>query len=688
MTDAIRELFELLTKKEKSGSDYTGTVTRVDGKTAYVQFDGSDITDTPVALSIGAKAGDSVRVRVADGRAWLVGNDDAPPNDSSEVGYELALTNALIRQLTTEQINGENGWINLLLGTFNYGNKLIWNGKELTLNGKVVTTSGTIGGWTISGDQIYKAIITGGYEYRAIMNAPTSLSGATSAITIAVRTNNGAGTVGAWSYPFSVTYDGTLSATKGKIGPWTLSSSGLSTTFFQLTENGVSEGTLLSFINKQDTTIKTEMCAGLFSLQSNTASGVQFLSCSVIKDSGVKAGLITLGNDSNYAVVNVNGLDGSLYCSGAISENGTLLKDKYLGMVSDGNFYGMQIGNSDSAWVRTTSLGLIPYQAGGASSLGTSGWPFSTIYGKTIYENGTALSSKYLAIRPVSIEFNPPATAGHGGYIDFHFNGSTADCTSRIIESSSGTLSIVGALTTSSTINANYNGAMVRAANPTCGNVYVGLHASANGTVGVYTNGYWNGSALAGSGRWLIYRSTTNNTCVESQLYTHNEGYTTLRPVVGTNAGTNAVGVIVSNSASFGIYGRWAGGATAAMSGRTISCPASDIRLKENVEDSTVDALSVINAIKIRQFDWKDKSRGHWDCGMVVDEMEKDIDPKLCIGGGEDEDGNISYKSVDTFYLQGYEVKAIQELHAEVKSLKAEIAELKNIIAVLMEGKS
>ena len=154
MTDAIRELFELLTKKEKSGSDYTGTVTRVDGKTAYVQFDGSDITDTPVALSIGAKAGDSVRVRVADGRAWLVGNDDAPPNDSSEVGYELALTNALIRQLTTEQINGENGWINLLLGTFNYGDKLVWNGKELTLNGKVIATSGKIGGFTIEDDAL------------------------------------------------------------------------------------------------------------------------------------------------------------------------------------------------------------------------------------------------------------------------------------------------------------------------------------------------------------------------------------------------------------------------------------------------------------------------------------------------------------------------------------------------------
>ena len=34
------------------------------------------------------------------------------------------------------------------------------------------------------------------------------------------------------------------------------------------------------------------------------------------------------------------------------------------------------------------------------------------------------------------------ANAGHGGYIDFHFNGSSSDYTSRIIESASGTLSI------------------------------------------------------------------------------------------------------------------------------------------------------------------------------------------------------------------------------------------------------
>lgn len=229
MTDAIRELFELLTKKEKSGSDYTGTVTRVDGKTAYVQFDGSDITDTPVALSIGAKAGDSVRVRVADGRAWLVGNDDAPPNDSSEVGYELALTNALIRQLTTEQINGENGWINLLLGTFNYGNgKLAWNGQTLSIDGKITSSNGKIGGWNIGQSSLSSTSPTGNLV--DIANGSN-----THQDVLVVRT--GAGTTASpYRYPFYLRATGflhteSLDATGGTIGGWSIASDKLYKTF-------------------------------------------------------------------------------------------------------------------------------------------------------------------------------------------------------------------------------------------------------------------------------------------------------------------------------------------------------------------------------------------------------------------------------------------------------------------------
>ena len=88
--NAMKELIDQIIKKidektKPTGSSYTGKVTRVEGQTAYVQFDGSDINDTPVRLSIGAKPGDEVRVRVEKGRAWLTGNDTSPPNDSSDV---------------------------------------------------------------------------------------------------------------------------------------------------------------------------------------------------------------------------------------------------------------------------------------------------------------------------------------------------------------------------------------------------------------------------------------------------------------------------------------------------------------------------------------------------------------------------------------------------------------------------
>ena len=81
---AFEKLFGLIRKNEKrTGSDYTATVTRVKDGTAYVQITGAEITDTPVAMSVDAKAGDQVRVRVNGGKAWLTGNDTRPPNDST-----------------------------------------------------------------------------------------------------------------------------------------------------------------------------------------------------------------------------------------------------------------------------------------------------------------------------------------------------------------------------------------------------------------------------------------------------------------------------------------------------------------------------------------------------------------------------------------------------------------------------
>ena len=92
--------------------------------------------------------------------------------------------------------------------------------------------------------------------------------------------------------------------------------------------------------------------------------------------------------------------------------------------------------------------------------------------------------------------------------------------------------------------------------------------------------------------------------------------------------------------------------------------------MKENIKDPDLDALPVINSIKMHSFDWKDAHEyTHQPLGMVADELEK-IDPRFAVGGGYDEDGIMCVKSVDTFYLVGYLVKAVQELSAEVDRLK------------------
>lgn len=333
------------------------------------------------------------------------------------------------------------------------------------------------------------------------------------------------------------------------------------------------------------------------------------------------------------SVTATSGKIGAFDISGNSLKNGT-----YIDLSAyDSSIAGarLQLGPGNGAHASFTSGGIVVFDANGANSY---------MYPTQLYIAGTITS--YGAI------------STSGGITSY-----------RTIQTNEANIVAVG------------TGDVFNYAQNNTSSCYIACRAEAGGTHGIYSNGYYDGHSFAAGGRYLIYRSTSNNTIIPSKLYTQNEGYSANRPVIGTNEGGNAIGVIVSNSASVGFYGRWDGVSTAAMTGRTIACPSSDIRLKKNIADSTVDALSVINRIKIRQFDWKDEARGHWDCGMVVDEMERDIDPNFCIGGGDDGDGHESYKSVNTFYLQGYEVKAIQELHAEIRALRGQLKDLKYKIA-------
>lgn len=85
--DSVKELAKQIAgyiKGKKTRTyDTAAEVRRIVGNTAYVHIPGG-VPETPVKLTIDAKVGDTVQVRVANSTAWLVGNSTAPPTDDTK----------------------------------------------------------------------------------------------------------------------------------------------------------------------------------------------------------------------------------------------------------------------------------------------------------------------------------------------------------------------------------------------------------------------------------------------------------------------------------------------------------------------------------------------------------------------------------------------------------------------------
>ena len=69
-------------KKKTTAYDTMAEVVRVEGNTAWVHINGG-VTETPAEMTISCQKGDIVRVRVANGSAYLIGNNTAPPTDDA-----------------------------------------------------------------------------------------------------------------------------------------------------------------------------------------------------------------------------------------------------------------------------------------------------------------------------------------------------------------------------------------------------------------------------------------------------------------------------------------------------------------------------------------------------------------------------------------------------------------------------
>lgn len=72
------------------------------------------------------------------------------------------------------------------------------------------------------------------------------------------------------------------------------------------------------------------------------------------------------------------------------------LKTWGYGFVGDDTTYPglVRPNGTDTGYVRTPQSGLLPYKTGGASTVGTSSWPFNNGYFKNLYANGVNLTAE------------------------------------------------------------------------------------------------------------------------------------------------------------------------------------------------------------------------------------------------------------------------------------------------------
>ena len=99
---------------------------------------------------------------------------------------------------------------------------------------------------------------------------------------------------------------------------------------------------------------------------------------------------------------------------------------------------------------------------------------------------------------------------------------------------------------------------------------------------------------------------------------------------------------------------------------------SSDINLKENIIDSTYDALGCIKNLKLRSFDWNtDKSgrTGNVKCGVIAQEIET-------VNSGLVTTLSDGVKTINPLQTITISLKAIQDLLSKVEVLETKVAAL------------
>lgn len=267
------------------------------------------------------------------------------------------------------------------------------------------------------------------------------------------------------------------------------------------------------------------------------------------------------------------------------------------------------------------------YHAGN-SNLSTVPWNCSSLVANGSVEAKAKLYGQ-------CIEFsNIASSSGHGGFIDFHFNGSPEDYTSRIIESASGKLHLVASL--------------VRIGNGPS------VTFAMSGTSYDYIWTEYPGAALIlGTADGGGTNSSNSAIFIKGKkVY-----------IGGTETGNDALNVLGVAHATTGI---WSDGYVSARGQDT----SSDIRLKTDFRPLD-GALEYIRGTHFTRFRWKDGSGE--SVGIIAQEEQSREYGFLVRSHGEI--GHLTYDYAASTALLG---AALQEEDEKVEALKRRVKDLEN----------
>lgn len=306
------------------------------------------------------------------------------------------------------------------------------------------------------------------------------------------------------------------------------------------------------------------------------------------------------------------------YEIGAITPENIIKNKNILTVASANGYYGLKLPNgSTSSWVRTTQNGIIPYQSGGNGSIGTSSWPFSTVYANTYYEGGKTLASKYAA-----------ATHSHSGY-------AAASHTHSYLPLSGGTLT--GQLSISP---------------------YLFLYENKMET---RPNGYPSSTEMVGA--WIL--SDTGHIYLKAcSQYSRNSSFSRDGAVwvFGGRPSAATYSLVVRK-----VDQDTAGAVSAASYDRVSSRKA-----KKNIKPMSCKLANSILDVEVVTFDYRKKNGGEKNCRGVIAEDVNEIMPDVC---NIDTENGIA--GVDYSKFVPYLIKKVQMMDKEINELKCKLSKVK-----------